>query len=137
MSNPLNSWLALPVVVLGLVLPVAAAVAQTPKAPARAAVQVEQGASLYRQHCVLCHGAEGRGGQGFPRPIWGAGHDLAKFGTARGLLEYMQLLMPFDNPQKMTDAEKLAVVAYMLARNGNWKAEAALEPAQAGSVAVK
>lgn len=137
MSNSRISWLALPVVVLGLVLPTAAAVAQTPKAQARAAVQVEQGASLYRQHCALCHGADGRGGQGFPRPIWGAGNDIGKFGTARGLFEYMQMLMPFDNPQKMTDAEKLAVVAYMLVRNGNWKADATLELPQAGSVAIK
>ncbi len=92
--------------------------------PARdASAQLKQGEKLYVEHCLMCHGADGRGGSGFPRPIWGKGHDLAKFANARGLFEYMQMLMPFDNPQKMNDAEKLAVIAYMLKNNGSWKAE--------------
>ena len=44
-----------------------------------------------------------------------------KFGNAKGLFEYMQLLMPFDNPAKIDDAAKTAIVAYMLVRNGNLK----------------
>ena len=140
MSNMQNSLFSLLIVVPGFLLSVGIAVAQPLKVPTGAALQVEQGASLYQQHCALCHGVDGRGGGGFPRPIWGPGHDLTKFGSARGLYEYIQLLMPFDNPQKMTDAEKMAVVAFMLARNGNWKADAkdaALDSAQSGSVAIK
>jgi hypothetical protein len=37
------------------------------------------------------------------------------------MFEYLQLLMPFDNPAKIDDAAKTAVVAYMLVRNGNLK----------------
>ena len=80
--------------------------------------QAAQGAALYNTHCTLCHGADGRRGQGFGNPIWGPGQGLGKFNTAQGLIEYIQLTMPFDNPQKMNDKEKLAVVAFLLERNG-------------------
>jgi Cytochrome c len=107
--------------------------------PAKEAVaQLKQGEKLYQEHCLMCHGADGRGGSGFPRPIWGKGHDLAKFANARGLLEYMQLSMPFDNPQKMNDAEKIAVIAYMLKNNGSWKAEGGiLNAGNLPTVAIK
>ena len=140
MSNMQHSLFSLLIVIPGLLLSVGTAVAQPLKVPTGAALQVEQGASLYQQHCALCHGADGRGGGGFPRLIWGPGHALTKFGSARGLYEYVQLMMPFDDPQKMTDAEKMAVVAFMLARNGNWKADAknaTLDLAQSGNVAIK
>lgn len=90
--------------------------------PAGASPQVLRGAELYQQNCALCHGPNGRDANVFPRPIWGPGHDIAKFGNAKGLFEYLQGLMPFDNPAKIDDAAKTAVTAYMLARNGNLKA---------------
>lgn len=89
-----------------------------PAPPAQAGPQVLAGARLFQEHCALCHGATGRDATVFPRPIWGPGHDIAKFGTARGLFEYLQMLMPFDNPAKIDDTQKTAVVAYMLVRNG-------------------
>lgn len=94
---------------------------EVPAPPAGASAQVLQGAQLYQQHCALCHGAKGRDASVFPRPIWGQGHDIGKFGNAKGLFEYVQLLMPFDNPAKIDDAAKTAVVAYMLVRNGSVK----------------
>jgi mono/diheme cytochrome c family protein len=99
---------------------------EAPPPPAGAGAQVVAGAKLYQQHCALCHGARGRDANVFPRPIWGAGHDIAKFGSARGLFEYVQLQMPFDDPVKIDDAAKTAIVAYMLVRNGNLKAAGAL-----------
>ena len=54
----------------------------------------------------------------FPHPIWGPGHDIAKFGHAKGLFEYLQLMMPFDDPSKLNDSQKTAIVAYMLVQNG-------------------
>jgi hypothetical protein len=74
----------------------------------------------------LCHGAKGRDASVFPRPIWGPGHDIGKFGTAKGLFEYLQMLMPFDNPAKIDDDAKTAIVAYMLVRNGDMKAGVAI-----------
>ena len=100
----------------------AAQAAQVPAPPAGASAQVLSGAQLFQQHCALCHGASGRDATVFPRPIWGPGHDIAKFSTSKGLFEYMQLLMPFDNPAKIDDEAKTAIVAYMLVRNGNLKA---------------
>jgi mono/diheme cytochrome c family protein len=100
--------------------------AKVPAPPVGASAQVQSGAQLYQQHCALCHGASGRDATVFPRPIWGPGHDIAKFGTAKGLFEYMQLLMPFDNPAKIDDEAKTAIVAYMLVRNGNLKSAESL-----------
>lgn len=99
---------------------------EVPPPPDGAGTQVRAGAQLYQEHCAHCHGAKGNDGVVFPRPIWGAGHDIAKFGTAKGLFEYLQLMMPFDNPAKIGDADKTAIVAYMLVRNGNMKAGATL-----------
>ena len=99
--------------------------------------QFERGAQLYEQNCALCHGAEGRGGQGFAGPIWGAGHDITKFGSARGLFEYVQLFMPFDNPQKITDEEQLSVIAFMLIRNGSLARDQALELSKAAATLIK
>jgi|APFre7841882724_1041349.scaffolds.fasta_scaffold02149_3 cytochrome c len=100
-------------------------------------VQARQGAALYEQHCALCHGADGRGGQGFPRPIWGAGHDLGKFGTAKGLHDYVLALMPFDDPAKLDNSQKLAVVAFMLERNATLPPGTELSAADAARVAIK
>ncbi len=120
----------------GMALPVTAAAQDAPAAPAGASPQVLQGARLYQQHCALCHGQKGRDAVAFPRPIWGPGHDIAKFATAKGLFEYVQLLMPFDNPAKIDDAAKTAVVAYMLVRNGSLKPEGSL-PGGGDPTAIK
>ena len=114
----------------------ASVAAQTPPLPPNASVQVKAGAKLYEQHCALCHGAEGRNAIVFPRPIWGAGHDIAKFSNSQGLFEYVQLMMPFDNPRKIDDADKLAISAFMLERNGSMKPDAQL-PARGGVVPIK
>jgi cytochrome c len=114
----------------------AATAQEVPAPPAGASAQVLGGAGLYQQHCALCHGAKGRDASVFPRPIWGAGHDIGKFGSAKGLFEYLQLLMPFDNPAKIDDAAKTAIVAYMLVRNGNLKPDASL-PAGGDQTAIK
>jgi mono/diheme cytochrome c family protein len=92
-----------------------------PPPPAGAGAQVLAGAKLYQQQCALCHGTMGRDASVFPRPIWGPGHDLAKFGNAKGLFDYVQLLMPFDDPAKIDDAAKTAIIAYILVRNGDLK----------------
>ena len=99
--------------------------------------QVQQGKALYQQACVLCHGADGKRGQGFQTPIWGEGSLIAsKFGNAQGLIDYMQL-MPFNNPALLTEEEKLAVVAFMLSNHGAMAATESLDPAKAGSIPIK
>lgn len=110
--------------------------APVPPPPAGASAQVLKGATLYQQNCALCHGVKGRDATVFPRPIWGAGHDIGKFSNAKGLFEYMQMLMPFDNPAKIDDADKTAIIAYMLVRNGSLKAEESL-PVGGNQAAIK
>jgi mono/diheme cytochrome c family protein len=107
-----------------------------PQPPTGASEQILLGAKLYLQNCALCHGAKGGGATVFPRPIWGAGHDIGKFNTAKGLFEYIQMLMPFDDPAKVDDAGKTAIVGYMLMRNGNLKAAETL-PLGGNQVAIK
>lgn len=121
---------------LALPLGTAAQGAPAPAPPAGASAQVLVGAALYQQNCALCHGAKGRDATVFPRPIWGPGHDLAKFGNAKGLFEYLQMLMPFDNPAKIDDASKTAIAAYMLVRNSNLKPADSL-PTGGDQTAVK
>ncbi|MFY7929658.1 MAG: c-type cytochrome, partial [Oligoflexus sp.] len=57
--------------------------------PSGASPQVISGGNLYKAHCVLCHGVNGRDAVTFPRPIWGPGQDIKKFQTAKGLFEYL------------------------------------------------
>ena len=45
--------------------------------------------------------------------------------------------MPFDDPQKLDNAQKLAVVAYLLERNATLPAGTELTPANAARVAIK
>lgn len=99
--------------------------------------QAKRGSQLYEKYCSLCHGADGRGGSVFPKPIWGPGHGLGKFGNGKALLDYLYLLMPFDDPSKATDEEKLAIATYMLVRNGSLKEGASLTASNAPAVAIR
>ena len=119
-----------------MALPLPATAHETPSAPAGASAQVLTGGKLYQQHCALCHGPKGRDAKAFPRPIWGPGHDIGKFANSKGLFEYVQQLMPFDNPAKIDDAAKTAIVAYMLVRNGNLKPGESL-PSGGNQTAIK
>jgi mono/diheme cytochrome c family protein len=87
--------------------------------PSGASPQVISGGNLYKAHCVLCHGVNGRDAVTFPRPIWGPGQDIKKFQTAKGLFEYLQMLMPFDDPNKIGDAEKTAITSFLMVKNGD------------------
>lgn len=107
-----------------------------PKPPPQSAPQILGGARLYQQQCASCHGAQGQGARSFPRPIWGPASNIGKFGTAQGLFEYVQLMMPFDNPSKLKDGDKTAIVAYMLVRNGTLKPPVTL-PLGGNQVAIK
>ncbi|MGL5115294.1 MAG: c-type cytochrome [Beijerinckiaceae bacterium] len=83
--------------------------------------QVAQGRAHYAETCVLCHGADGKRGDGFQTPIWGQGAMIAsKFGNAQAMIDYMQL-MPFNDPALLDENQKLAVVAFLLANHGSIK----------------
>ncbi len=98
--------------------------------------QFEKGEKLYQENCALCHGADGRGGQGYNTPIWGNGSQPSKFGGVQGLFEYIQLLMPFDDPTRVSDEEKWAILHFMLVSHGSMKADQTLDPTTAPSVKI-
>lgn len=99
--------------------------------------QVSHGARLYAEHCAACHGDDGRAGAGFQTPIWGTGAKIARFEHAMGLFEYNQMMMPFDDPTKLSDEDKWAVTAYILANHGAMVPSAALTPAEAGRLPIR
>ena len=90
-----------------------------PGAPAGASPQIAEGAKLYQQNCAMCHGENGWDAAAFPRPIWGQGQDIKKFQTAKGLFDYLQMLMPFDDPNKINNQQKTSITAFMLFKNGD------------------
>jgi mono/diheme cytochrome c family protein len=99
--------------------------------------QIAQGRSHYLEVCQRCHGADGKRGEGFHTPIWGQGAMIGpKFGNARAMIDYMQL-MPFDNPSLLDDAQKLAVVAFILANHGAIKPTDTINPSKAASIPIR
>lgn len=99
--------------------------------------QVTDGRGHFMETCQLCHGEDGKRGAGFQTPIWGEGAMIGtKFGNAQGLIDYMQL-MPFNDPTLLDDAQKLAVVAFMLANHGTIKPTDSIDPAKAASILIK
>jgi S-disulfanyl-L-cysteine oxidoreductase SoxD len=98
--------------------------------------QIRLGAELYKEHCAKCHGENGKGGPGYPHPMWGEGAQIRKFKTAQAMIEYNRLLMPFDNPGILTDEQILAVTAFVLANHGALGRSATLDAASAGKLAI-
>ena len=99
--------------------------------------QVTQGKAVYAEFCTLCHGADGKRGEGFQTPIWGEGSFIAtKFGSADKMIEYMQT-MPFNDPTLINETQRLAVVAYLLAQHGAILKNGQITPQSAASVAIK
>jgi cytochrome c len=106
-------------------------------ATAQESPQVAQGKALYGEFCTQCHGADGKRGEGFQTPIWGSGTQISKFETAQALFEYHQMMMPFNDPTLMTDDQKWAVVAFLLANHGAIKPGDSVSPANAAAIAIK
>ena len=115
---------------------VSSAQSNPPALPANASPQIAEGAKLYQANCSICHGVNGRDAAAFPRPIWGQGQDIKKFLTAKGLFDYLQMLMPFDDPNKINDQQKTAITAFMLLQNGNIPANVTL-PLGGNSTPIK
>lgn len=98
--------------------------------------QFRRGEALFKEFCVMCHGENGRGGQGYANPIWGAGAQIKKFKNAQGLFEYHQLLMPFNDPALLNDEQKWAVTAYVLANHAVLGRGDTLDPATAVQLTI-
>ena len=87
-----------------------------------------QGAVIYAQKCVACHGENGKGGAApGAGPLAGggpltAGIDTPKtignfYGYATTVFDFTKRSMPFNMPQSLTDNEVYALTAYILYLN--------------------
>lgn len=100
------------------------------------AAQAEAGQAAYQQSCAACHGANLQGAGGVA-PIGGG----AFLGRWRGrsvaeLFTYMREAMPLGAPGSLSDAQYLALTAFLLRENGYPAGTDPLEPDEALLAAV-
>jgi len=92
--------------------------------PGRGSVQ--EGAAVYAENCMACHGERGQGGQ-MDRLAGGQGsltaaRPIRTIGSfwpyATTIYDYVNRAMPFNAPQSLTPNQVYAVTAYLLNING-------------------
>lgn len=98
---------------------------------------VQDGAKLYVQQCLLCHGQNGRGGSG--EELTGGINDLTRdppdqtIGTywphATTLFDFIRRAMPMHIPGSLSDNDSYALTAYLLYENGIIEEDAILDAA--------
>jgi S-disulfanyl-L-cysteine oxidoreductase SoxD len=85
-----------------------------------------QGAAIYAQKCVTCHGERGAGGPGGALvgggPLSGGDRDPAKlignyWPYATTIFDFTRRAMPWAQPKSLTNDEVYALTAYVLALN--------------------
>src|ERR1700704_2755419 len=85
-----------------------------------------QGAAIYAQKCVTCHGEKGSGGSGGALvgggPLSGGDRDPAKlignyWPYATTIFDFTRRAMPWAQPKSLSNNEVYALTAYMLALN--------------------
>jgi S-disulfanyl-L-cysteine oxidoreductase SoxD len=82
------------------------------------------GAKIYAQKCVACHGENGQGGHavrligGPPKATLDGGKTIANYWPyATTVFDFIRRSMPFTAPRSLTDQEVYALTAYILAGN--------------------
>ena len=84
-----------------------------------------QGAKIYREKCIMCHGENGKG-KPFAALVGGApltnGIDTPKtianfWGYSTIVFDFTRRAMPFQAPRTLTNDEVYALTAYILALN--------------------
>src|SRR4051812_30212932 len=83
-----------------------------------------QGAKIFAQKCVACHGENARGGRnatlvgGAPVANMDSTRTIANFWPyATTVFDYIRRAMPWPQPRSLTDNEVYALTAYILAEN--------------------
>ena len=101
-----------------------------------------QGAEIYAQKCVACHGANGSGGsasallpKGPITSINSAEKTIANFWPyASTLFDYIRRAMPWQQPKTLTSDEVYALTAYLLVLNQVIAADTRLDAATLATV---
>jgi alcohol dehydrogenase (cytochrome c) len=85
----------------------------------RAAEPAPAGATVFADHCTVCHGAAMTGGDHGPplkgEGFWGHWHGQ----SARALYRRILSTMPASDPGSLTSEEAMALVAHIARENGH------------------
>jgi cytochrome c len=78
--------------------------------------QADNGALVYTQHCMYCHGQLLAGHNGVP-PLIGSSF-RKQFASAKAIFDFVKVAMPASDPGVLTKQQYLNVTAYILSKNG-------------------
>jgi S-disulfanyl-L-cysteine oxidoreductase SoxD len=83
-----------------------------------------EGAKIFAEKCVFCHGDNGQGGRaarligGPAKASLDGGKTIANYWPyATTLFDFIRRAMPFTQPRSLTDNEVYSLVAFILAQN--------------------
>jgi mono/diheme cytochrome c family protein len=93
------------------------------------------GKTVYTNACSICHGINGEG-KTAPAVI-GASASLSKYGTAKGLLDFVSTTMPAKAPGSISHQDYLNVLSYLLVQNNAVDPAAAFNESGLASVQLK
>jgi len=96
---------------------VSAASAQAKVVGGYTSAQASNGATVYTQYCVQCHGGHLQG-ESAPALSGQTLHSAYGGGTAAQLYDFISRQMPQNAPGTLSQAQYLDVTAYILSRNG-------------------
>lgn len=95
--------------------------------------QVTRGEQVFRNHCMACHGEQGKGS--FEAPALNGRRTRARFASAQKLYEFAAAYMPFNSPGSLAPDQYWDAVAYILWLQGAYPAGGlAVGPANAAGV---
>jgi mono/diheme cytochrome c family protein len=104
---------------------------------------VAEGAKIYAEQCVACHGEAGKGGQMFGTMVGGVGSFTTNvriltpgsmYPYAPILFDYVRRTMPMTTPQALNNDQVYALAAYILNLNGLVPADAVMDAASLAKV---
>lgn len=100
------------------------------------AAQAQAGATLFTANCAMCHAADLSGGAG--PPLAGKAFVSKWSGeTADDLHDVVSTQMPLTAPGSLKPDEYLALVAYILSKNGYSAGAVALAKAKLKNITIK
>lgn len=109
------------------------------------AAQIDEGGTVYKDHCASCHGTKGEGDSApaiagaaaLPiAPPSGAKTRKGEFKNAADVEAFVKSAMPIDASGTLTDAQAYAVVAWELHKTGTQLGGVALDAATAPQIHV-
>lgn len=99
--------------------------------------QLEQANKVWDDSCATCHGDKGEG-KGKKNPAVVGGKALARYKNGGELLSYIKEKMPKDDPGSLSEADYLAVTAWVLSQNGRLgETDQAVTAASAAAISLQ